>query len=101
MLSASRAVIAIALAAVVIVLAFVGGSAPAQQRDDPMKPVVNRGDRYVPKPAGTTETMKFYFGPYTVPPGHDANRVDLELPVQNGYIPVSYTHLTLPTTPYV
>jgi plastocyanin len=47
---------------------------------------VARGDRYVPKPAGTVEKLEFYFGPYTIPPGHDANRIDLELPVQNGFI---------------
>jgi hypothetical protein len=51
-----------------------------------MEPVAHRGDQYVPKAPGTVETLRFYFGPYTVPPGHDANRVDLELPMRNGFI---------------
>jgi plastocyanin len=45
-----------------------------------------RGDRYVPKPPGTTEHLSLYYGPYTIPPGWDANRVDLELPTENGYL---------------
>ena len=45
-----------------------------------------RGDRYVPKPPGTLEKLSLYYGPYTVPPGWDANRLDLELPTQNGFL---------------
>jgi polyvinyl alcohol dehydrogenase (cytochrome) len=45
-----------------------------------------RGDRYVPKPPGTTDKMSLYYGPYTIPPGWDMNRVDLELPTQNGFL---------------
>src|SRR4051794_40986218 len=51
-----------------------------------MEPIAHRGDQYVPKEPGTVENLRFYFGPYTVPPGHDANRVDLELPMRNGFI---------------
>ena len=50
------------------------------------KPLRTRGDRYVPQPAGTKKSYSFWFGPYAVPPGHDANRVDLELPLEDGYI---------------
>ena len=42
--------------------------------------------RFVPKAPGTEEKTKFWFGPYVVPPGHDMNRVDLDLPVHDGYI---------------
>jgi plastocyanin len=42
--------------------------------------------RFQSKPAGTQEKTQFWFGPYTVPPGHDMNRVDIDLPVQDGYI---------------
>jgi plastocyanin len=42
--------------------------------------------RYVPKPAGTKETTKLWFGPYAVPPGHDMNRVDLDLPMRDGFL---------------
>jgi plastocyanin len=52
----------------------------------PEKPITTRGDRYVPKAAGTVERMRLWFGPYVVPPGHDANRVDLDLPLTNGYM---------------
>lgn len=51
-----------------------------------MDAVVHRGDRFVPKPAGTVEELKFWFGPYTVGPGHDMNRVDIDLPVRDGFI---------------
>ena len=50
------------------------------------KAIVHRSDRYVPKPAGTVENLTFYFGPYLIPPGHDMNRPDIELPVQNGFM---------------
>jgi plastocyanin len=52
----------------------------------PTKPLTTRGDRFVPKAAGTQEKLRFWFGPYVVPPGHDANRVDLDLPLTNGYM---------------
>lgn len=78
------------LVAVALMLAALGALAPAALSDDPpgspTDAVLQRSDRYVPKPAGTVENLKFYFGPYTVPPGHDANRVDIDLPVQNGFI---------------
>ena len=42
--------------------------------------------RYVPKPAGTREVSKLWFGPYSVPPGQDMNRVDLDLPLRDGFL---------------
>ncbi len=45
-----------------------------------------RGDRYVPKAPGTKENLSLYYGPYTIPPGWDMNRIDLELPTQNGFL---------------
>ena len=42
--------------------------------------------RYVPKPAGTREESHLWFGPYTVPPGQDMNRVDLDLPLRDGFL---------------
>ncbi|HEX8074786.1 MAG TPA: PQQ-binding-like beta-propeller repeat protein [Thermoleophilaceae bacterium] len=45
-----------------------------------------KGDRYVPKPAGTKDKLNLYYGPYTIPPGWDANRVDLDLPMQEGFL---------------
>ena len=75
--------------ALVAVVMAMGGSAPADDDPDyghPDRPIVNKGDRFVPKPAGTKETLRFWFGPYVIPPGHDSNRVDLELPLINGYM---------------
>ena len=86
-----RRLVAIAGLSVIAAIAVV----PAVSADDdgdaggsanPLTPAVERSSRFVPKPAGTKETLKFWFGPYTVPPGHDANRVDVDLPVQNGFI---------------
>ena len=44
------------------------------------------GDQFVPKPAGTVDHLNLYYGPYEIPPGWDANRVDLQLPMHNGYL---------------
>jgi polyvinyl alcohol dehydrogenase (cytochrome) len=52
----------------------------------PLRGISRRSDRYVPKPPGTTERLTLYFGPYKVPPGWDANRVDIDLPVRNGFM---------------
>ena len=57
-----------------------------QPSGSPTDPVTKRGDRYVPKPAGTIDSQKYWFGPYTVGPGQDMNRFDLDLPLRNGYI---------------
>ena len=51
-----------------------------------VKGLSRRGDRFVPKRPGTTEELTFYYGPYTVPPGQDLNRADIELPTYEGYL---------------
>ena len=68
-------------------------SPPAARSDDgdpdygkPENGVIKRANRYTWKPPGTQEKLRFYFGPYTVPPGHDANRVDVDLPIRDGFI---------------
>ena len=79
---------------VVVVLACAGAGlgalAPAAPSDDtrgnPLDAVFQRGARYTPKPAGTVERLNFWFGPYLVPPGHDSNRVDIDLPLRDGFI---------------
>ena len=57
---------------------------PEDQAGD--DPIANRGDRYVPEPPGTVKKMRFWYGPYAMPAGWDANRVDLDLPVHDGMI---------------
>jgi plastocyanin len=57
--------------------------------NDPLQALVGPNGklaRYVPKPAGTREVSKLWFGPYVVPPGQDMNRVDLDLPLRDGYL---------------
>ena len=72
------------------VAAAIAAGAPGASTADPPQPPTNAiedlGDRFLPKPAGTKEDLKFYFGPYVVPPGHDSNRLDLHLPGMTGYI---------------
>jgi plastocyanin len=55
-------------------------------RGDPLQPLQDRVNQVAPKPPGTVEDLKLWFGPYLVPPGWDANRLDLHLPMQNGFI---------------
>ena len=75
-----------------LTMAF-GLSAPpalAQQPgDDPLQALTGpngKPARYVPKPAGTREVSKLWFGPYSVPPGQDMNRVDIDLPLRDGFL---------------
>ncbi len=77
------AVAALAVAISVVAAAAVQADDPPRQ---PQEAIPEKMQRFVSKPAGTKETLKYYFGPYQVPPGHDANRVDIDLPVHDGYI---------------
>src|SRR3712207_9098252 len=79
----SIAVAVLAIAATVFMATAVQADDPPRQ---PHEAVPEKMQRFQSKPAGTKETLKYYFGPYTVPPGHDANRVDIDLPVHDGYI---------------
>jgi plastocyanin len=69
-----------------VIAAMTAPVAHAQEPSDPLEPIVTRGDQYVPKPAGTVETLRFWYGPYVVPPGNDMNRFDLHLPVAEGFV---------------
>jgi plastocyanin len=64
-----------------------------QDRGHPERPFQYKAQRLAPKPAGTEETTRMFFGPYEVLPGHDENRVDLDLPLQDGYITMVTPHL--------
>jgi hypothetical protein len=68
--------------------AALAAAAGAQQQEPPQPddPVTDRGDLYRPKPAGTNEDLRFFYGPYHIPPGHDMNRFDLNLPVREGFV---------------
>jgi len=78
-----------ALAAVALAASFAATTTGAYADEPPAEasdPVVDRGDQFVPKPAGTTEDLHFWYGPYAVPPGNDMNRFDLNLPVRDGFV---------------
>jgi polyvinyl alcohol dehydrogenase (cytochrome) len=47
---------------------------------------IRRGDRFVSKPAGTKESLHLWYGPYTIGPGQDLNRVDIDLPLRHGFL---------------
>lgn len=55
-------------------------------RGGPSHPIQHRSDRFVTKPAGTKETLKLWYGPYTIGPGQDLNRVDIDLPLRTGFL---------------
>jgi hypothetical protein len=78
-----------ALAAALVLVALGGGSAAAQDQIDdynPLQPVADKSSQLLPKPPGTEEKLKYWYGPYVVPPGWDANRVDLTVPLTNGMV---------------
>ncbi len=75
------------LVPVTLALALSSPALASNNVPQPPTAVLNHlGDRFLPKPAGTKEDLKFFFGPYVVPPGHDANRIDVQLPLMTGYI---------------
>ncbi|HET6403847.1 MAG TPA: hypothetical protein VFH78_04315 [Candidatus Thermoplasmatota archaeon] len=43
-------------------------------------------DRFVPRLPGVQRDMTFFYGPFTIPPGQDINRVTLDVPVQGGFL---------------
>ena len=79
----SIVVAAMAIAATVATATAVQADDPPRQ---PQEAIPEKMQRFESKPAGTKETLKYMFGPYVVPPGHDANRIDIDLPVQDGFI---------------
>jgi len=83
-------VLALVCACSAILAVGLSAGASGQEHEPPDEagddPIANRGDRYVAEPPGTVKKMRFWYGPYTMPAGWDANRVDLDLPVHNGMI---------------
>lgn len=57
----------------------------AQPTPSPDEPA---GDRAAPKnlPPGTIKKYHFWYGPYAIPPGEDSQRVDIGLPLDNGFM---------------
>ena len=83
-------VLALVCACAAILAVGLSAGASGQEHEPPDEagddPIANRGDRYVLEPPGTVKKMRFWYGPYVMPAGWDANRVDLDVPVHNGMI---------------
>jgi plastocyanin len=77
------AVVAVAIAASFIVTAVVQADDPPRA---PQEAIPEKMERFKVKAPGTKEKLKYYFGPYVVPPGHDANRIDIDIPPHDGFI---------------
>ena len=89
----------LARAAVAAVAGSIAVASLAYSNDPgPLDPVTQRGDRYVPEPPGTKSNYDFWFGPYTVPPGHDLNRFDVDVPLENGMATWIEPHVVLAST---
>src|SRR4051794_31718825 len=81
--------IRLTVVAVVAAIASILMVTAVQADDKPQPPqnaIIQKSQRFVPKPPGTKERLNYWFGPYVVPPGHDMNRVDIDLPVHDGFI---------------
>jgi plastocyanin len=74
--------------AIVVSLAWTA-SASAQSSSSPLEPLTGPNGKpyeFIPKAPGTREQTQLWYGPYTVPPGQDMNRVDLDLPMRGGFL---------------
>src|SRR5438105_977580 len=60
--------VAAVLGAGALIVGLLAAVAYSDPPDQPSDPIVHRGDRYQPEPAGTKSNYNFWFGPYTVPP---------------------------------
>jgi plastocyanin len=78
--------LAVALSIVGVSVAVAQGQPEQPQEPSPSDPIVERSDQYVPRAPGTKETLKYWYGPYVVPPGWDANRIDLNIPIREGMV---------------
>lgn len=74
-------------AAVLAASLQIPGAAPGASGCDgsPASPT-NRLSRLTAQPPGTEKTYCVFYGPYTIPPGHDLSRVDLDLALADGFI---------------
>lgn len=85
----SRALACLGATLAVIAL-LAGAGAPKAFADDPnvnpLQPFADLSTQFIQKPPGTKENLKLWYGPYVIPPGWDANRVDLTLPLRSGMV---------------
>lgn len=43
-------------------------------------------ERFAPRPAGVERDMRFFYGPFTIPPSQDFNRFTADLPLHSGFM---------------
>lgn len=55
---------------------------------EPPQPVspVQIFERYEERPVGTERAMRLLYGPFTIPPGQDNNRITIDVPVHDGFL---------------
>lgn len=70
------------------ILVMSAAALPAAQGDDDPEPVEPQdlAERFLPRTPGVEREMTFFYGPFTIPPGQDINRVTLDVPVQGGFL---------------
>jgi plastocyanin len=75
------------LLAAITILVMLAATHPVVQSHDP-EPVGpdDLAERFIPRMAGVQRDMTFFYGPFSIPPGQDNNRVTLDVPVQGGFL---------------
>lgn len=68
-----------------VVATSVGAALPLALGGDPPT-AFDITERYVPRGPGVERDMRFFFGPFSIPPGQDRNQVTVDLPLHNGFI---------------
>ncbi len=87
----------VAAAFMVLSLAGCVTESPESEAESPQEPDMYQPDdspvtpdqlytKYEERPAGVERVMRFVYGPYTIPPGQDNNRVTLDVPLQSGFM---------------
>lgn len=61
------------------------GADPHEPDDRPVSPL-QTFERFEAREPGIEREMRFLYGPFTIPPGQDLNRITLDLPVQEGFL---------------
>jgi hypothetical protein len=79
-----KAVILAVVGALVAMIAPAAASGPSER--DVVDLILRSPDRYTAREVGTPVDLSLLFGPYTIPPGQDSNRITLDLPLNGGFL---------------
>lgn len=85
------------LVAIALTAVFPAGRSPAATTCDDATPLdpETRLSRIRAEAPGTEKTYCLFFGPYTIPSGHDLSRVDIDLALAEGFIVAGGTNAAL------